>query len=149
MRNISIHDICSTMSSDKAKSLPAFHARTGSANTSFFSGTGKKYVYAKWSTRAELTTTLCHLMDKPETPSSNDIDVIESFVLSLYSVTSTLSDVNQARHQIFPLENVLHFRVSSPTKPALVEQKNDTPSGICRYGDQSIIAELVLPSPSL
>ena len=37
-RNISIHDICSTMSSAKAKALPAFHALTGSDNTSFLSG---------------------------------------------------------------------------------------------------------------
>ena len=55
------------MSSDKAKALPAFQA--------------------KWSTRLELTSTLCHLMDKPETYSSDDIAGIGSFVISLYSVT--------------------------------------------------------------
>ena len=71
LRNIAIHDICSTMSSAKAKALPAFHALTGSDNTSFFSGTGKKSAYAKWSTRPERTTTLCHQMDKPETTSSD------------------------------------------------------------------------------
>ena len=41
LRNISIHDICSTMSSSKAKALPAFHALTGTDNTSFFFGTGR------------------------------------------------------------------------------------------------------------
>ena len=84
LRNIPIHDVCSTMSSAKAKALPAFHALTGSDNTPFFSGTRKKSAYAKWSTRPELTTTLCHLMDKPETPSLDDIAVIESFIISLY-----------------------------------------------------------------
>ena len=64
LRNISNHDICSTMSAAKTKALPAFHVLTGSDDTSFFSGTGKKSAYAKWSTRPELTTTLCHLMDK-------------------------------------------------------------------------------------
>ena len=83
------------MSSAKAKALLAFHAMTGSDNTSFFSGTGKKSAYAKWSTLPEITTTLCHMMDKPETPSSDDIAVIESFVISLYTVTCTLMDVNQ------------------------------------------------------
>ena len=29
---------------------------------------------------------LCHMMDKPETPSSNDIAVTESFIVSLYFV---------------------------------------------------------------
>ena len=38
LRNIPIHDICSTMSSATAKALPAFHALIGSDNTSFFSG---------------------------------------------------------------------------------------------------------------
>ena len=56
------------------------------------------------STRPELTAMLCHLMYTPETPSSDDIDVNESFVISSYSVTCTLTDVNgfnQARHHIF------------------------------------------------
>ena len=41
LRNISIHDICSTMSSAKAKALHAFNVLTGSDNKSFFSGTAK------------------------------------------------------------------------------------------------------------
>ena len=35
------------------------------------------------------------------TPSSDDIAVIENFVISLYSVSCTMTDVNQARQQIF------------------------------------------------
>ena len=42
LRNISIHDICSTMSSDKAKALPALHTLTGEDNTSFFSDMGNQ-----------------------------------------------------------------------------------------------------------
>ena len=127
MRNISIHDICSAMSSAKAKALPAFHALTGSDNTSFLSGTGNKSAYAKWSTRPELTTTLCHLMNKPETPSSDGTAVIESFVISLYSVSCTLTDVNQARQQIFAQSSrtfeCMHL---PPTKAALVEHVKST-----------------------
>ena len=121
MRNISIHDICSTLSSDKAKAPPALHTLTGSYNTSLFSGTGKKS--AKWSTRPELTATLCHLMDKPETPSSDDITVIESFVISLYSITCTLTDANQARQQI--------FAQSSRSFKYIRRRKQPSPSGIC------------------
>ena len=47
LRNIPIHDICSTMSSAKAKALPAFHALTGSENTFFFSGHGKEICLCK------------------------------------------------------------------------------------------------------
>ena len=125
LRNISIHDICSTMSSAKAKALPAFHALTGSENTSFFSGTGKKCVNAKWSPRPELIATICRLMDKPETPSSDDIAVTESFVISLYSVSCTLTDVNQARQQIFA-QSGSTFEYLPPAKAALVEHVKRT-----------------------
>ena len=73
-----------TISPTKAKALPAFHALTESENTSFFSATGKKSARGQ---RPEFKSTpFCHLMDKPETPSSDDIAVIKSFVISLYPV---------------------------------------------------------------
>ena len=133
LRNISINDICSTMSSAKAKALPAFHALTGSNNTSFFSG------YAKWSTRPELTTTLCHPMDKPETPSSDDIAAIESFVISLYSVSFILTDVNQARQQIFA-QSSRTFEYLPPTKAALVEnvKERHTKRDMCGANPSSL-----------
>ena len=130
------------------KALPAFHALTGADNTSFFSGTGKKSAYAKWSTRPELTATLCHLMDKPETPSSDDIAVIESFVISLYSVSCTLTDVNQAQQQIFAQPSRT-FQYIQPTKAALVEHVKRTTHQAGYVWGQSNIAKLVLPSPSI
>ena len=63
---------------------------------------------------------LCHLMDKPETPSSDGITVIECFVISLYSVSCTVTDVNQARQQIFAQPSHT-FEYVPPTKAALVE----------------------------
>ena len=92
LRNISNHDICSTIYSSKARALPASHALTWHECTSVFLETAKKSAYAKWSTIPYLRTTLCHLMDKPETTSSDDIAVTESFVISLYSVYCTLTD---------------------------------------------------------
>ena len=120
MRNISIHDICSTISSDKAKGLPTFHALRGSDNTSFFSGTGKKSAYAKWSTRPELTATLCHLMDQLETHSSDDIRCHRKLRHLIVFVYCTLTDDNQARQQIFP-QSFRTFEYLPPTKAALVE----------------------------
>ena len=106
------------MSSATAKALPALHDMTGSDNTSFFSGMGKKSAYAKWSTQPELTATLCHLMDKPETPSSDYIAVIERFVISLNSVSCTLTDVSQARQQIFA-QLSRTFEYLPPTKASV------------------------------
>ena len=125
------------MSSDKAKAPPALHTLTGSYNTSFFSGTGKKS--AKWSTRPELTATLCHLMDKPETPSSDYINVIESFVISLYSVTCTLTDANQARQQI--------FAQSSRSFKYIRRRKQPSPSGICMGPSHLRQASIAYPEP--
>ena len=59
-------------------------------------------------------------MDKPETHYSDDIAVIESFVISLYSVSCTLMDVNQAREKIFA-QSSRTFEYLPPTKAALVE----------------------------
>ena len=42
-----------------------------------------------------------HLMANLEPASSDDIAVIESFAISLYSVSRTLTDVNQTHKQIF------------------------------------------------
>ena len=73
----------------------------------------------------ELTTTLCHLMDKSVTRSSDDIAVIESFVISLYSVSCTVTDVNQTPQQIFA-QSSHTFEYLPPTKAALVEHVKRT-----------------------
>ena len=133
MRNISIHDICSTMYSAKSKALPAFHALTGSDSTSFFSGTANKSAYANWSTLPELTTTLCYLMDKPETPSSD----VFGFLYSDGCQPSAPANIRS----IFS-----HFRVSPLTKAEHVKRTTDQVGYV--WG-QSIISKQVLPSLSL
>ena len=102
LRNISINGISSALRCLPPRQLfPHSLPWQGQITHPSFPGKGKKSAYAKWSTRPELATTLCHLKDKPETPSSDDIAVIESFVISLYSVSCTQTVVNQARQQIF------------------------------------------------
>ena len=149
LRNISIHNIGSTMSYTKAKALPAFHALTGSHNTYFFSGTGNKSATQNGARdHSPQRTTHCHLMDNPETPSSDDIGVIESSVISLYSISCTLADVNQSRQQIFA-HSSRTFEYPPLTKAALVEHVKRTTHQAKYVWGQSIIAKQVLPSPSL
>ena len=107
IRYISIHDVCNAMSPEKTRALPGFHALTGCDNASFFSGTG---AYLKWATRPELTTALCHLMERPLTFPFEDIKVFKSFVVSLYSATSTLTEVNKACQQYFP-SHLVHLNI--------------------------------------
>ena len=87
-------------------------------------------------------------MDKPDTPSSDDIAVIESFVISLYSVSCTLTDVNKARQQIFA-QSSRTFEYLPPTKAALEEHIKRTTHQAGYVWCQSIIAKQVLPSPSI
>ena len=93
-----------------------------------------------------VSTTHCHLMDKPETHYSDDIAVIESFVISLYSVSCTLTDVNPARQKIFA-QSSRTFEYLPPTKAALVEHIKRTTHQAGYVWGQSIIAKQVLPSP--
>ena len=87
-------------------------------------------------------------MDKPETPSSDDISVTESFVISLYSVSCTLTHINKVRQQIFA-QSSRTFEYLPPTKTALVEHIKRTTHQAGYVWGQSIIAKQVLPSPSL
>ena len=144
-RYISIHDICSRMSPHKAYALPAFHALTGCDNTSFFSGVGKQSACAKWCTRPDLTAALCHLMQKPLTLSSEDIQVIESFVVSLYSATCPLTEVNQARQHIFTQLSGT-FEYLPPTKAALIEYIKGVIYQAGYMWGQSLVAVQILPS---
>ena len=146
LRYISIHNICSVMCLAKVYALPAFHALTGCDNTSFFSGTGKKSAYLKWATPPDLTTTLCHLMERPLVPSSEDIEVIERFVVTLYSVTCSFTEVNKARQQIFA-QSSRTFEYLPPTKAALIEHTKRATYQAGYVWGQSLVAEQVLPSP--
>ena len=91
-----------------------------------------------------------HLLDKPETHSSEDIAVIESFVISLYYVSCTLTGVNQARQQIFAQSSrTFEYMYLPPTKAALVEHVKRTTHQAGYVWGQSIVSKHVLPSPSL
>ncbi len=59
-------------------------------------------------------------MQRPLTLSLDDIHVIESFVVSLYSMTCSLMEVNQACQQIFA-QSSRTFEYLPPTKAALIE----------------------------
>ena len=87
-----------------------------------------------------------HLMNKLEIHYSDDIAVIESFVISMYSVSRILTDVNQTHQQIFA-QSSHTFEYLSPTKSVLVEPvKRTTHQAGCVWG-QAIIAKQLLPSP--
>ena len=87
-----------------------------------------------------------HLMDTFEIPSSDDTAVIESFVISLYSVFPTLMDVNQAHQQIFA-QSSHTFESLPPTNLALIEPVKRTTHQARYMWGQPITVNQVLSSP--
>ena len=143
LRYISIHDICNVMSPVKVYALPAFHA--GCDNTSFFSGR-KDICLWKLEHKARSHNNIMHLMERPITISSEDIKIIESFVVSLYSVTYPLTEVNQTRQQIFA-QSSRTFEYLLPTKAAIIEHIKSATYQAGYVWGQSPVTEQVLPSP--
>ncbi len=85
-------------------------------------------------------------MDRPLALTSADIEVFERYVVSLYSSTCPLMEVNHARKQIFA-QSSRSFEYLPPTKAALLEHiKRATYQAGYVWG-QCLMAEQVLPSP--
>ena len=85
---------------------------------SSFAGIGKKTAWAAWNVYPEVSEAFEELMHMPDPISDRTLEVIERFVLLMYSRTSDLSRVNDARKQLFgqksrSLENI------PPTQAAL------------------------------
>ena len=87
-----------------------------------------------------------HQLDMFEIRSSDHIAVTGSFVISLYSVYRTLTNVNQTYHQIFA-QSSHTFEYLPPTKSVLVEPVKRAIHQAGYVWGKSIIAKQLLPSP--
>ena len=113
---------------------------------SFFSDTGadKRWLSFVIGNKLQIISIhdsfVMHLIDKLEIP------VIESFVISMYLLSRTLTDVNQTHHQIFA-QSSHTFEYLPPTKPVLEEPDKRTTYQAGYVSGQSITAKQLLPSP--
>ena len=99
-RNIAAHDIANYLN-EKAKALLLFHALTGCDTVSSFRGRGKKTAWSAWMAHPAATDAFESLLSQPEDLTPELIHKIERFVVLMYSKTSTLSRVNEARKELF------------------------------------------------
>lgn len=103
-----INAISSTLGEQQSRSLPCFHAFTGSDTTSQFHGKGKKTAWQAWKCYPEVTEAFHALMDTPfmhvETVSMK-YKQLERFVCVLYDRTTPLDDVNELRQELFQKTN--------------------------------------------
>ena len=100
-RFIPIHEVAAAVGPRKSATLPLFHALTGCDTVSSFAGIGQKTAWAAWNVYPEVTEEFEELMHMADPISDRTLDVIERFVVLMYSRTSDLSRVNDARKQLF------------------------------------------------
>ena len=97
---IPIHEVAVAVGPRKSDTLPLFHALTGCDTVSSLAGIGKKTAWAAWNVYPEVIEAFEDLMHMATPISDRTSEVIERFVVLMYSRTSDLSRVNDARKQL-------------------------------------------------
>ena len=122
LRFIPVHQIATTLGPDKSEALIFLHAFSGCDTTSTLSGKGKKMFYETWSSTDEITNLFKKLpaIVTPDDITIDEFQLIEHFVVKLYSKTCNTTEVNTARRILFsrdnkPIENI------PPTKESLLQ----------------------------
>lgn len=139
---LAAHEIASGLGPEKARALPMFHSLTGCDTVSYFANRGKKTAWAVWNVFPELSEALLKLSVIPTEITSEVFHIIQRFVILLYDRTSTSTDIDKARKQIFTRKN--NINLIPPTKAALEEHlKRAVYQGVYVWG------QVLLPTPEL
>ena len=122
LANHSIRRIYNKLGEPKAKAILFFHAFTGCDTTSAFRGKAKKTAWNTWQAFPDATNVFMDLSMNPfqimeESP---NFDVVQRLVINMYSKSSPLTDVNDARMEIFCQKNQSMENLP-PTKDALLQ----------------------------
>ena len=147
LQNLAAHTIAATLGRERAFVLPMFNAVTGCDIVSLVAGRGKKTAWDVWVVFPELTSTLLSLTSLPEVISDACMGVIERFAVLLYDRTSNLTEVNEARQELFSKKSRTLDKIP-PTKAALLQH---TKCSVYQGGyvwAQALLKQPVLQSPS-
>ena len=98
---IPIHEISNALGIPVCEALPFFHSFIGCDTTSSFPGRGKKTFYDVWKIYPDITALFRKLSKGVPEVSDEDLQLIEKFVVSLYSNTCNTDRVNVARQILF------------------------------------------------
>ncbi len=146
-RFIAAHDIATRLGTASACGLLFFHALTGCDTVSSFSGIGKKTAWDVWRSMPHLTPLFVKLSSKPQQVTDDDMEQLERFVIVMYSRTSPILKVNEARKYMFAhgnrqIENV------PPTRDALVFHVLRASYQAGHIWGQALTANQSLPAPA-
>ncbi len=146
-RLIAAHSIAAQLGPSQSSGLLLLHAISGCDNVSSFYGIGKKTAWKVWRSLVCLEPLFLRLTQAPSSLSEEDIDELERFVVLLYSKTSSLSKVNEARKSLFSQGN-RQLDKCPPTRAALVQHVRRAVYQAGHIWGQALVCNPELPSPS-
>ena len=103
---IHINSICKAIGQSVSQGMPFFHALTGCDTTSAFRNKNKKTGWNTWSGYQAITPVFEFLSQKPFFTihsQSPDFDLLQKFVIHLYSKSIEATYVNNGRKLLFGL----------------------------------------------
>jgi len=122
------------------------HAFSGCDTVSSFAGRGKKTSWEIWKICDEVTPAFCTLASNPDPKSISDqLEVVERFVVLMYDQTSLEMKVNEARKQLFSQKSRPIVGIP-PTQAALVEHTKRAAYQAGHVWAQMFVAVPNLPS---
>ena len=150
---IPVHEVVAAMDPRVCATLHVFHAFTGCDTTSSFGGRGKKTAWSMWKVFPEVTAAFEVLLLMQDTVSSSTMSTLERLVILMHDRTSDLTDINEARKQLFTrksrsLEKIPSRSLEnlSPTL-AVLEQHTKRVSYQSNCWNKSLIHDPDLSSP--
>lgn len=119
---LSVNTIAVYVGLERCKELLFLHSLSGSDYTSSFFHVGKLKFWDAWLTNSDVSETFLLYSNRPTLPLRNeDLEVIESFVISLYDSESDISScIDVARYEIFKYRGSSDIRSLPPTRDALI-----------------------------
>ena len=145
MRFIPVHKVVRSFSIPYL-AFPFFHAYSGCDTCSAFNGKGKKTAMMAWRAVPEVTPVFLKLSHKPSEITEDDITLLETFIVVMYSRTCNTETVNEARKILFAQENRTIDNIP-PTKDALIQHTKRAVNQAGFVWAQSLTNQQVLPSP--
>ena len=122
VKNIHINFLCQSLGKPKSRSMPFFHALTGSDTTSAFKGRAKKTAWQTWMSCEFITPVFEYFSQNPFSEvngDSSEFHHLEKFVVRMYSKNVDAQTVNTARKLIFASNQ--NLEKIPPTKDALLQ----------------------------
>ena len=115
-----MHGLHHTIGPEKGKGIHFFHAFTGCDVVSGICGKGKKSACQTWNVYPKASHVFTKISQYPPTVGDDDLETLETFVVTMYDRCSTAAGVDEARLDIFTRKQ-RPYKAIPPTQAALLQ----------------------------